>query len=105
MSLFNFGPSGEVLIFDGATFGAKTDLIDGTNILPFRARYIALGQSVASTANADATFKFNIYNSILKGGYTSSEIETEYDWHGYAREQSPMFISLLMRNSLCFGAV
>ncbi|WP_214293380.1 hypothetical protein, partial [Escherichia coli] len=36
---------------------AKTDLIDGTNILPFQARYIALGQSVAGTANADATFK------------------------------------------------
>lgn len=29
----------------------------GTNILPFQARYIALGQSVAGTANADATFK------------------------------------------------
>ncbi len=38
-------------------FSAKTDLIDGTNILPFQARYIALGQSVAGTANADATFK------------------------------------------------
>ncbi|EMA0937369.1 hypothetical protein PSB24_004395 [Escherichia coli] len=25
---------------DGATFSAKTDLIDGTNILPFQARYI-----------------------------------------------------------------
>ena len=49
--------TGEVLILDGATFRAKTDLIDGTNILPFQARYIALGQSVAGTANADATFK------------------------------------------------
>ncbi len=49
--------TGEVLILDGATFSAKTDLIDGTNILPFQARYIALGQSVAGTANADATFK------------------------------------------------
>lgn len=46
--------TGEVLILDGATFSAKTDLIDGTNILPFQARYIALGQSVAGTANADA---------------------------------------------------
>lgn len=44
-------------VLDGATFSAKTDLIDGTNILPFQARYIALGQSVAGTANADATFK------------------------------------------------
>ncbi|EFI8105282.1 fimbrial protein [Escherichia coli] len=41
--------TGEVLILDGATFSAKTDLIDGTNILPFQARYIALGQSVAGT--------------------------------------------------------
>ena len=49
--------TGEVLILDGATFSAKTDLIDGTNILPFQARYIALGQSVAGTASADATFK------------------------------------------------
>lgn len=49
--------TGEVLILDGATFSTKTDLIDGTNILPFQARYIALGQSVAGTANADATFK------------------------------------------------
>ena len=49
--------TGKVLIPDGATFSAKTDLIDGTNILPFQARYIALGQSVAGTANADATFK------------------------------------------------
>lgn len=49
--------TGEVLILDGATFSVKTDLIDGTNILPFQARYIALGQSVAGTANADATFK------------------------------------------------
>ncbi|HAI1120374.1 TPA: fimbrial protein [Escherichia coli] len=49
--------TGEVLVLDGATISAKTDLIDGTNILPFQARYIALGQSVAGTANADATFK------------------------------------------------
>lgn len=27
--------TGEVLVLDGATFSAKTDLIDGTNILPF----------------------------------------------------------------------
>lgn len=31
--------TGEVLVLDGATFSAKTDLIDGTNILPFQARY------------------------------------------------------------------
>lgn len=49
--------SGTVLTLDGATFSTKTDLIDGTNILPFQARYIATGQSIAGTANADATFK------------------------------------------------
>ncbi|GDK35853.1 type 1 fimbrial protein precursor [Escherichia coli] len=58
---------------DGATFSAKTDLIDGTNILPFQARYIALGQSVAGTANADATFKaeeflIDYYRAICSHG-------------------------------------
>ena len=48
---------GEVLKLDGATVSTTTDLIDGTNILPFQARYIALGKSIAGTANADATFK------------------------------------------------
>lgn len=57
MSVSKFWTVQEVLVLDGATFSAKTDLIDGTNILPFQARYIALGQSVAGTANADATFK------------------------------------------------
>ncbi|HFO9304287.1 TPA: hypothetical protein ACHK42_002451 [Escherichia coli] len=42
---------------NGGVIHFKGDLIDGTNILPFQARYIALGQSVAGTANADATFK------------------------------------------------
>ncbi|HAY4528357.1 TPA: S-fimbrial adhesin major pilin SfaA-II [Escherichia coli] len=32
-------------------------LTDGTNNIPFQARYIATGQSTAGTANADATFK------------------------------------------------
>ncbi|WP_097508520.1 type 1 fimbrial major subunit FimA [Escherichia coli] len=58
--------TGEVLVLDGATFSAKTDLIDGTNILPFQARYIALGQSVAGTANADATFKVQYLYSLLR---------------------------------------
>ncbi|KJF77472.1 fimbrial protein [Morganella morganii] len=49
--------AGQVLALDGATFSAKTDLINGTNVLPFQARYYATGQSVAGTANADATFK------------------------------------------------
>lgn len=49
--------TGEVLVLDGSTFSAKTDLINGTNVLPFQARYIATGQSVAGIANADATFK------------------------------------------------
>lgn len=49
--------SGQVLSLDGATFSTKTDLIDGTNILPFQARYIATGAAEAGIANADATFK------------------------------------------------
>ena len=37
-----------------ATFPA---LNDGTNIIPFQARYYATGAATAGTANADATFK------------------------------------------------
>lgn len=33
--------TGEVLVLDGATFSAKTDLIDGTNILPFQVSFMA----------------------------------------------------------------
>lgn len=49
--------TGQVLALDGATFSAKTDLIDGTNILPFQTRYVATGVAEAGIANADATFK------------------------------------------------
>lgn len=45
------------LILDGATFSTKTTLSDGTNIIPFQARYYATGVATAGTANADATFK------------------------------------------------
>lgn len=49
--------TGDVLTLDGATFSAKTTLIDGTNILPFQARYVSTGKAEAGIANADATFK------------------------------------------------
>lgn len=49
--------SGTPLSLDGATFSAATTLIDGTNIIPFQARYYATGAATAGTANADATFK------------------------------------------------
>lgn len=42
---------------DGTTFGAATTLIDGTNVIPFQARYYATGAATAGTANADATFR------------------------------------------------
>ncbi|MCY1700933.1 type 1 fimbrial major subunit FimA [Lelliottia sp. SL45] len=45
------------LVVDGATFSAATTLNDGTNIIPFQARYFATGAATAGTANADATFK------------------------------------------------
>ncbi|MBP6123886.1 MULTISPECIES: type 1 fimbrial major subunit FimA [Providencia] len=41
---------------DGATFSSAITLKDGTNILPFQARYYALGATTAGVANADATF-------------------------------------------------
>ncbi|MFP9230232.1 type 1 fimbrial major subunit FimA [Pectobacterium cacticida] len=49
--------TGTPLVLDGATFGAKTTLNDGTNTIPFQARYYAIGAATAGTANADATFK------------------------------------------------
>jgi major type 1 subunit fimbrin (pilin) len=48
---------GTPLTLDGATFSAPTTLNDGTNVLPFQARYFATGVATAGTANADATFK------------------------------------------------
>ncbi|ALX93572.1 type-1 fimbrial protein subunit A [Serratia fonticola] len=45
------------LALNGTTFGAATTLIDGTNIVPFQARYIATGVATAGSANADATFQ------------------------------------------------
>lgn len=49
--------TGSVLNIDGATFSSPITLIDGTNILPFQARYHSLGNATAGTANADATFQ------------------------------------------------
>ncbi|HDU4322942.1 TPA: type 1 fimbrial major subunit FimA [Klebsiella aerogenes] len=49
--------TGTALGLDGATFSAATTLNDGTNIIPFQARYYATGAATAGTANADATFK------------------------------------------------
>lgn len=45
------------LALNGATFSAAANLNDGTNIIPFQARYYATGTATAGTANADATFK------------------------------------------------
>ena len=49
--------TGTPLALDGASFSAATTLNDGTNIIPFQARYYATGAATAGTANADATFK------------------------------------------------
>ncbi|CAI2500392.1 Fimbrial subunit type 1 precursor [Serratia proteamaculans] len=45
------------LALDGASFSVATTLIDGTNVLPFQARYIATGTATAGTADADANFQ------------------------------------------------
>ena len=47
---------GQPIAFDGSTASSSTTLTDGTNTLPFQARYAAFGQATAGTANADATF-------------------------------------------------
>lgn len=49
--------TGAPLVLDGATFSAATTLNDGTNVIPFQARYYATGEVSPGTANADATFK------------------------------------------------
>lgn len=49
--------AGKALAFDGATFSTAATLSEGTNTLPFQARYVATGVATAGTANADANFK------------------------------------------------
>lgn len=49
--------TGVALAVDGTAFSTAKELINGTNILPFQARYYAVGASTAGTANADATFQ------------------------------------------------
>ncbi|MDA8480759.1 type 1 fimbrial major subunit FimA [Citrobacter sp. Awk 4] len=45
------------LSLNGTTFSANTTLIDGTNVIPFQARYFATGAATPGQANADATFQ------------------------------------------------
>lgn len=49
--------TGNPVDLDGTSYTAETTLIDGVNVLPFQARYFAIDQATAGTANADATFK------------------------------------------------
>ncbi|EPA8383865.1 type 1 fimbrial major subunit FimA [Escherichia coli] len=49
--------TGTALALDGASFSAKTTLNNGTNTIPFQARYYAIGVATPGAANADATFK------------------------------------------------
>lgn len=49
--------TGTPLKLDGADFSTATALNDGTNVIPFQARYFATAAATAGTANADATFK------------------------------------------------
>ena len=49
--------TGTALALDGASFSAQTTLNNGTNTIPFQARYYATGVATPGAANADATFK------------------------------------------------
>lgn len=49
--------TGAALTLDGATFSEQTTLNNGTNTIPFQARYFATGAATPGAANADATFK------------------------------------------------
>lgn len=61
--------TGEVLVLDGATFSAKTDLIDGTNILPFQISRIKMFYRPTHLAmapeEAPAMLRFRRSGSIL----------------------------------------
>ncbi|MEX9938460.1 fimbrial protein, partial [Providencia rettgeri] len=48
--------SGQPVAFDGSTASTSIKLNEGTNTIPFQARYMATGQATAGTADADATF-------------------------------------------------
>jgi len=48
---------GNPLGLDGTVFSPPVTLNNGTNVIPFQARYFATNAAVAGTANADATFK------------------------------------------------
>ena len=49
--------TGAALTLDGATFSSETTLNNGTNTIPFQARYFATGAATPGAANADATYK------------------------------------------------
>ncbi|MCX2165437.1 type 1 fimbrial major subunit FimA [Escherichia coli] len=49
--------TGAALALGGASFSAQTTLNNGTNTIPFQARYYAIGAATPGAANADATFK------------------------------------------------
>ncbi|HEB1129738.1 TPA: type 1 fimbrial major subunit FimA [Escherichia albertii] len=49
--------TGNALTLDGASFSAPTTLNNGTNTIPFQARYFATDAATPGAANADATFK------------------------------------------------
>lgn len=49
--------AGTALTFDGAGWSKSVTLSDGSNTLPFQARYIATGVATAGIANANANFK------------------------------------------------
>lgn len=49
--------TGTPLELNGADFSSAITLNDGTNVIPFQARYYATDAAGPGTANADATFK------------------------------------------------
>lgn len=52
---------GTVITPNGGATGSKMTLVDGTNVLPFAAQFVATGIATAGAADADATFNIT-YN-------------------------------------------
>ncbi len=65
--------TGEVLILDGATFSAKTDLIDGTNILPFHLQKNSARQ-FPTTGSTSPAVPFQITLSECSKGTTGVRV-------------------------------
>ena len=87
--------TGAALALDGATFSSETTLNNGTNTIPFRARYFATGAATPGAANADATFRFSINNLPRFRDVITGRMPTHCDKITMKRKRLFLLASLL----------